>query len=139
MKAHPDEHHALEQIAALLRAAEPHLAAMFSIFTRLTAHEGPPPDEDRFGPVRRPGRRTRRDAGPGGALAAAGPTERASTLRAVLIPTLLLAMIVVIITVALSGTGKCTAPDRASVFAYQSAHVSACAQASTKKAAAGHP
>jgi hypothetical protein len=65
----------------------------------------------------------------------AGPTERSSTLRAVLIPTLLLAMIVVIITVALSGSGKCTPPDRASVFAYQSAHVTACAQASTKKAA----
>jgi hypothetical protein len=138
MKAHPDEHHALEQIAALLRAAEPHLAAMFSIFTRLTAHEGPPPDEDRVGPVRLPGRRARRGAG----LAAggpAGPAGRSSTLRAVLIPTLLLAMIVVIITVALSGSGKCTAPDRASVFAYQSAHVSACAQASTKKATAGHP
>jgi hypothetical protein len=135
MKAHPDEHHALEQIAALLRAAEPHLAAMFSIFTRLTAHEGPPPDEDRVGPVRLPGRRTRRGAG----LAVAGPTARSSTLRAVLVPTLLLAVIVVIITVALSGSGKCSAPDRASVFAYQSAHVSACAQASTKKAAAGHP
>jgi hypothetical protein len=133
MKAHPDEHHALEQIAALLRAAEPHLAAMFSIFTRLTAHEGPPPDEDRVGPVHRPGRRSRI-----GGLAAAGPVAHSSTLRAVLIPTLLLAVIVVIITVALSGTGKCTAPDRASVFAYQSAHVSACAQASTKKTA-GHP
>jgi hypothetical protein len=136
MKAHPDEHHALEQIAALLRAAEPHLAAMFSIFTRLTAHEGPPPDEDRVGPVRRPGRRTRR--GPAG-LAAAGPAVHSPTLRAVLIPTLLLAMIVVIITVALSGTGKCAPPDRASVFAYQSAHVSACAQAGVKKATAGHP
>jgi hypothetical protein len=134
MKAHPDEHHALEQIAALLRAAEPHLAAMFSIFTRLTAHEGPPPDEDRVGPVHRPGRRSRRVGG----LAAAGPVAHSSTLRAVLIPTLLLAVIVVIITVALSGTGKCTAPDRASVFAYQNAHVSACAQASTKKTA-GHP
>jgi hypothetical protein len=134
MKAHPDEHHALEQIAALLRAAEPHLAAMFSIFTRLTAHEGPPPDEDRVGPVRRPGRRSRR----GVALAAAGPPH-SSTLRAVLIPTLLLAVIVVIITVALSGTSKCTPPDRASVFAYQSTHVAACAQASTKKAATGHP
>lgn len=131
MKAHPDEHHALEQIAALLRAAEPHLAAMFSIFTRLTAHEGPPPDEDRVGPVRRPGRRTRRVGG----LAVTGPGVHSSTVRAVLVPTLLLAVIVVIITVALSGTGsKCTPPDRASVFAYQSAHVSACAQASVKKA-----
>jgi hypothetical protein len=135
MKVHPDEHHALEQIAALLRAAEPHLAAMFSIFTRLTAHEGPPPDEDRVGPVRRPGRR--RGAGP--ALAGAGPGGRSSTLRVVLVPTLLLAVIVVIITVALSGTGRCTAPARASVFAYQSAHVSACAQASTKKATEGRP
>ena len=135
MKAHPDEHHALEQIAALLRAAEPHLAAMFSIFTRLTAHEGPPPDEDRVGPVRRPVRRTRRVGG----LAAAGPGVHSSALRAVLVPTLLLAVIVVIITVALAGSGgKCTPPDRASVFAYQSAHVSACAQASTKKTA-GHP
>ena len=134
MRAHPDEHHALEQIAALLRAAEPHLAAMFSIFTRLTAHEGPPPDEDRVGPVRRPGRRPK-----GAALAVAGPAARSSTLRAVLVPTLLLAVIVVIITVALSGTGKCTAPDRASVFAYQSAHVSACAQASTKKTTEGRP
>jgi hypothetical protein len=130
MKAHPDEHHALEQIAALLRAAEPHLAAMFSIFTRLTAHEGPPPDEDRVGPVHRPGRRSRRPT----VLAAAGPVAHSSTLRAVLIPTLLLAVIVVIITVALSGTGKCAPPDRASVFAYQSAHVSACAQATVKKA-----
>ena len=50
MKAHPDEHHALEQIAALLRAAEPHLAAMFSIFTRLTATGPIPVWIERSGP-----------------------------------------------------------------------------------------
>ena len=63
MRPRPDEHSALELIAARLRAAEPHLAAMFSIFTRLTAEEGSPPDEDWIGPARP-------------AAAAAGPQAR---------------------------------------------------------------
>lgn len=128
MRPRPDEHSALELIAARLRAAEPHLAAMFSIFTRLTAEEGSPPDEDWIGPARQAGRR-RRAAGP----SSAAPAEPGMLLRFVVIPAALMVMMVLIITVAVSG-GKCAPIDRASVFAYHTAAVAACDQSDVVKA-----
>jgi hypothetical protein len=48
MILHPDEQKSLDVIDSTLGAGEPHLAGMFSIFTRLTAEDGIPPDEDRI-------------------------------------------------------------------------------------------
>jgi hypothetical protein len=117
-----DEHRALELIAARLRAAEPHLAAMFGIFSRLTAPEGDPPDEDL---ISLPG-----GAGPAGAAQA----EFASSLRAMLIPAALLMTLVVVFAVVLSGGSNCAPIDRASVFVYHTAKVTACERAQTTKA-----
>jgi hypothetical protein len=47
----PDEQQALGQIEQMLRACDPKLAGMLSIFTRLTAHERMPPRE---GPLTMP-------------------------------------------------------------------------------------
>jgi len=127
MNLHPDEQSALELIAAKLRAAEPHLAAMLGIFTRLTAQEGIPPDEDRIGPARPAGRRrTAARSSP------APQPELWSSLRVILIPAALLMTLVLVAAVHLSGRGPCTPPDRAAVFAYHSAAVSACERAETR-------
>lgn len=120
----PDERKLLELIAARLRAAEPHLAAMFSIFNRLTVEEGDPPDEDRIRPV---GRHRAADS----ARSAKG--ELGSSLRVLVIPAALMMMIVVVFTVILSG-GGCAPLSRASIFAYHTAKVTACEQAQAKKA-----
>ena len=58
------------------------------------------------------------------------------SLRSVLIPAALLMMIVVVFTVVLSGGSSCEPPDRAAVFAYHSAKVTACEQAHVTKAIA---
>jgi hypothetical protein len=42
----PDDHRSLQAIDGELATCEPHLAAMFRIFSRLTADEAPPPSED---------------------------------------------------------------------------------------------
>jgi hypothetical protein len=103
---------------------------MFSIFNRLTEQSGDPPDEDWIGPTRRAGRRRAASS------AQAGQGELASSLRAMLIPAALLMIIVVVFTVALSGGGNCAPLDRASVFTYHTAKVSACERAQTTKAIA---
>jgi hypothetical protein len=121
---HPDEHSVLELIAARLRAAEPHLAAMFSIFNRLTVEEGDPPDEDRIRPAGRPG---------AAGSARGAHRELVSSLRVLVIPAALLMMLVVVFTVILSG-GGCAPLSRASIFAYHTAKVTACEQAQAKKA-----
>jgi hypothetical protein len=128
MRPRPDEHSALELIATRLRAAEPHLAAMFSIFTRLTAEEGNPPDEDWIGPARPAGRR-RRPA----RSSAAAQAEPGTPLRVFVIPAALMLMLFLIVAIATSG-GKCAPLDRASVFAYRTAAVTACDQAAVAKA-----
>ena len=96
---------------------------MFSIFSRLTAQENDPPDEDQIGPAGQPG-----------AAASSAHDELASSLRSMLIPAALMMMIVVVFTVILSGGGSCVPPDRAAVFAYPTAKVTACEQAQVKKA-----
>jgi hypothetical protein len=42
----PDDHRSLQAIDGKLAAGEPHLAAMFKIFSKLNAEEPPPPTED---------------------------------------------------------------------------------------------
>jgi hypothetical protein len=42
----PDDHRSLQAIDGELATCEPHLAAMFAIFSRLNADEAPPPSED---------------------------------------------------------------------------------------------
>jgi hypothetical protein len=42
----PDDHRSLQAIDGELATCEPHLAAMFRIFTKLNAEEAPPPTED---------------------------------------------------------------------------------------------
>jgi hypothetical protein len=103
---------------------------MFSIFTRLTAEAGDPPEEDRIRirPVRPAGR-----AGDASSSAAA-PAEPGSSLRVMLVPAALLVALVVVFTVILSGGSSCAPLDRASVFAYHTARVSACEQSQVTKA-----
>jgi len=127
---HPDddEHRALELIAARLRAAEPHLAGMFGVFNRLTAEAGDPPEEDLISPARLAGL----TGEVGSASAAHG--EPGSPLRVMLVPAALLMALVVVFTVILSGGSSCAPPDRASVFAYHTARVSACEQSQVTKA-----
>lgn len=50
----PDERKALARIDRGLCGSEPQLAAKFAIFHRLTAADGPPPDEDLIASPRRP-------------------------------------------------------------------------------------
>ena len=97
---------------------------MFSIFNRLTADEGDPPDEDRIRPAGRHG-------AAGSAHSAQG--ELVSSLRVLVIPAALVMMLVVVFTVILSG-GGCAPLSRASIFAYHTAKVTACEQAQVKKA-----
>jgi hypothetical protein len=94
---------------------------MFAIFTRLTAGEGDPPDEDRISPSRPAGRhRTASSA--------------QASLQVMLFPAVLLVILAVVFTVILSaGHSSCAPQDRASVFAYQTAKVSACERAQTTK------
>jgi hypothetical protein len=42
----PDDHRSLQAIDGELATCEPHLAAMFRIFSRLNVDEAPPPSED---------------------------------------------------------------------------------------------
>ena len=44
----PDDHRSLQAIDGELATCEPHLAAMFKIFSRLNAEEAPPPLEDQI-------------------------------------------------------------------------------------------
>lgn len=97
---------------------------MFGIFNRLSAQAGDPPDEDRISPAGRHGVAS---------SAQAAHEEFASWLWAVLIPAGLLMMIVVVFTVALSGGSNCGPMDRASVFAYHTAKVTACERAQVTK------
>jgi len=103
---------------------------MFSIFNRLTEQSGDPPDEDWIRPAGRAGRRRAASS------AHAGQGELASSLHAMIVPAALLMIIVVVFTIIFSGGGNCAPLDRASVFTYHTAKVSACEQAQTTKAIA---
>ena len=100
---------------------------MFGIFNRLSAQAGDPPDEDRIGPAGRHGIAS---------SSRAAHEEFASWLRAVLIPAGLLMVIVVVLTVVLSGGSNCGPMDRSDVFAYHTAKITACENAQVRKAIA---
>ncbi|MEP7024531.1 MAG: hypothetical protein ABJB47_12175 [Actinomycetota bacterium] len=135
MTLHPDEQSALDLMDTTLGAGEPHLAAMFTIFTRLTAGEGMPPDEDRIPAVLPPGpppksrRRPlgrRRATGGGRPVGRGLPTGRrrpmgrrrpvgrttagrrlSRPLRIILVPAALLLVLALIVVASLAGTARC--------------------------------
>jgi hypothetical protein len=117
MILHPDEQKALDVIDSTLGAGEPHLAGMFTIFTRLTAGDGIPPDEDRIKvfwpagelPRRRRSVSARRTLGrPGRDHLQLGPLA-GRPLRIVLIPAVLLVLLGLIIYASLTSSARCVA------------------------------
>ena len=131
----PDDHRSLQALDGKLAACEPHLAAMFTIFSRLNAEEPPPPSEDLIvaarpaAPVpaenvkqrrRGGGRRAaaRADGGRGRRTArarlAARPRDRGwRPVAAIAIPVLLLVTVIMVMFFGLSPTLKCS-PETAS-------------------------
>jgi hypothetical protein len=130
MILHPDEQSALDVIDTTLGAGEPHLAGMFTIFTRLAAGEGIPPDEDlikAFRPASElPSRRR-----PVSALGLLGQPRqpgqdhrgltrlRGRPLRFFLIPAALLAVLGLIVYASVTSSARCVAglPARSTVAA----------------------
>jgi hypothetical protein len=119
----PDEQNALDVIDDALGVGEPHLAGMFTIFTRLTAGDGIPPDEDRVR-VRRPAAappprrrsisarvsraRRGRPGRPGPGRRRGGPLA-GRTLRFVLIPAALLVVLSLIAYASVTSRARCVA------------------------------
>lgn len=117
MILHPDEQKALDVIDSTLGAGEPHLAGMFTIFTRLTAGDGIPPDEDRirvFWPASELPRR-RRSVSARMSLGRPGHDHRRLKslagwpLRLVLIPAALLVVLGLIIYAGVTSSARCVA------------------------------
>jgi len=100
------EHRVLERTGADLAAGDPQLAAMLAMFTRLTAAEGRPPDENLITGLHRTAR-TR----PGRAHAT--PLMRITTRRApgplwlAILPALILALAALTMALGLASTSKC--------------------------------
>jgi hypothetical protein len=118
----PDDHRSLQALDGKLAACEPHLAAMFTIFSRLNAEEPPPPSEDLIvaarpaAPVpaenvkqkRRGGARTAR-ARTARARLAARPGDRGwKSMAAIAIPVLLLVTVIMVMFFGLSSATKCS-------------------------------
>jgi hypothetical protein len=122
----PDDHRSLQALDGKLAACEPHLAAMFTIFSRLNAEEPPPPSEDLIvaarpaapGPAenvkqkRRGGSRRRAQtarARTARARLAARPRDRGwKSMAAIAIPVLLLVTVIVAMSFGLSSAMKCS-------------------------------
>jgi hypothetical protein len=122
----PDDHRSLQALDGKLAACEPHLAAMFTIFSRLNAEEAPPPSEDLIvaalpaAPVpaenvkqkrRGGGRRRARTARARTARArlAARPRDRGwKPVAAIAIPVLLLVTVIMVMFFGLSSAIKCS-------------------------------
>jgi hypothetical protein len=122
----PDDHRSLQALDGKLAACEPHLAAMFTIFSRLNAEEPPPPSEDlivaalpaapappenvkqkRRGGGRQRGRTAR--ARTARARLAARPRDRGwKSMAAIVIPVLLLATVIMVMFFGLSSATKCS-------------------------------
>ena len=98
MSLRPDEQRVLGQIEQMLQVCDPKLAAMLSIFTRLTAHERMPPQE---GPPTVPTAQNaarRAAARPGGmSLPGTASTRNSSNLNVGAIAFLASALIIVIL------------------------------------------
>jgi hypothetical protein len=136
----PDDHRSLQAIDGTLAAGEPHLAAMFKIFSKLNAEEPPPPTEDLIvarppvvtqapdQPSRRNGWRGRRQARARAARARAGSRPDAGAARrpgtaalsgargvwgpvaAIAVPMVLLVTLIVVVFFGLASTVKCQTP-----------------------------
>jgi hypothetical protein len=127
MILHPDEQKALADIDTALGAGEPHLAGMFTIFTRLTDGEGMPPDEDRFKVLRPASELPRRRRSVSGRGLLSQPTQDPRGLRRLtgrplhffLIPAALLAVLGLIIYASVTTSARCVTgrPARSSVTA----------------------
>lgn len=108
MSLRPDEQQALGQIEQTLRVCDPKLAAMLSIFTRLTAQEELPPQEDPLTvpPAQNTARRAAA-ARPGGmSLPGTASTPKGNYLKVgavVFIASVLIIILVVLIGLALTG------------------------------------
>jgi hypothetical protein len=100
------EHQVLERTGADLAAGDPRLAAMLAMFTRLTAAEGLPPDENLITSRRRTARARR-------GRAHATPVMRITTRRApgplwlAIVPALILTLVAITMALGLSSTFKC--------------------------------
>jgi hypothetical protein len=160
----PDDHRSLQAMDAELAACEPHLAAMFTIFTRLNADEAPPPPEDSIvatppAAMRAEGaQRRRRGAG----LGRSRPRPRtARTARArlaarrsdggwrptavIAIPVLLLVTVIVVLFFGLASAVKCnpgttssrTASARTALVVPGGASLAACQQSTGAAKSAG--
>jgi hypothetical protein len=148
----PDDHRSLQAIDGELATCEPHLAAMFRIFSRLNADEAPPPSEDLIAAVpspaaapadpgsgsrrgwrgwrRSPAARARlsaqnrtRSAGPGGRP---GRARRGlwRPVAAIGVPAVLLVTVLIVMVVTLTSSIKCRpAPASAGTTARTSAPV----------------
>jgi hypothetical protein len=133
----PDDHRSLQAIDGKLAAGEPHLAAMFKIFSKLNAEEPPPPTEDLIvarppavtqpadQPSRRNGWRGRRQARaraarsrPGAAAARRRPGTAGlrgargvwGPVAAIAVPMVLLVTLIVVVFFGLASTVKCQTP-----------------------------
>lgn len=110
MSLRPHEQQALGQIERALCACDPKLAGMLSIFTRLTAHEGMPPQE---GPLTVPAAQN---------MARRSAASRPGGMSLIIVGMLII--LLVLVSLVLSGTW----PPRASVAprSVGCARVSAC-------------
>jgi len=136
MILHPDEQRALDVIESNLGAGEPHLAGMFTIFTRLTAGDGIPPDEDRITVFRPPGELPRRRRPVPGRMPLSWPGRdhrplgrlAGRPLRVALIPAALLVMLGLIIYSSVASGARCVAgrPAHSAVAAGYSPASRAC-------------
>jgi hypothetical protein len=91
----PREEQTLSYLDGQLAAGEPRLAAMFSIFTRLTAQEGKPPEEDQI-------------RGPRPAAAQRRPrARRVRVLWRVIVPAVMLAALAVLVALGLTSSMRC--------------------------------
>jgi hypothetical protein len=139
----PDDHRSLQAIDGELATCEPHLAAMFRIFSRLNAEEDPPPSEDLIialpSPAGAPADAKPRPGcrGPRGARArlsarvraGSGPGGRAGRARAgrwrpvaaIAVPAVLLVTVVMMIIFGPASSLKCRPAPAASRIAARSA------------------
>jgi hypothetical protein len=91
----PRQERALSYLDGQLAAGEPRLAAMFSIFTRLTAPEGKPPEEDQIRGVRPAAARSR------------PRTRRVRVPWRVIVPALALAALAALVALGLTSSARC--------------------------------
>jgi hypothetical protein len=134
MILHPAEQKSLDIIDSTLGAGEPHLAGMFSIFTRLTAEDGIPPDEDQIAVFRPAAELPRRRSASARMPGRPGRDHRRSgllasrPLRLVLIPAALLVMLGLIVYASVTSSARCVAgrPARATAAADYSPAGQAC-------------